>query len=117
MRKIVVGLIFSIICGLNLFGDDVDLGLEAYNKGDFIKANELFTKACNSGNAKSCHNLGLMYANGQGVNQDHLKANEFLTKACDNGMTESCYNLAISYANGLGVKRDYFKANELYKKL
>ncbi len=28
MKKIVLGLIFSIFCGLNFFADDVHLGLE-----------------------------------------------------------------------------------------
>ena len=42
-------------------------------------------KACDSGYARGCYNLGLMYAKGTGVKQDYLKAVKFYTKACDGG--------------------------------
>ena len=37
---------------------------------DKFKAVELFTKACDGGNAIGCFNLGVMYSNGEGVRQD-----------------------------------------------
>ena len=88
MRKIVLGLIFSIFFGLNLFGNDVGLGLEAYNKGDF-------TKACDGGNAFGCSNLGTSYFNGEGVKQDKIKAKELFGKACDGGIEDGCKGYAI----------------------
>ena len=90
MKKILVGLIFSIFCGLNLFGNDFDLGLEAYEKNDFVKAKELYVKACDGGDNSACYNLGVMYDNGKGVKQDYFKAKELFGKACDLGDQGGC---------------------------
>ena len=37
MKKIIVGLIFSILCGLNLFAGDYELGIDLYNNKDYFK--------------------------------------------------------------------------------
>ncbi|MCT7909721.1 sel1 repeat family protein [Arcobacter lacus] len=116
MKKIVIGLIFSIFFGLSLLGDNVDLGIEFANKGNFSKANELWKKLCDDGNAIGCHNLGILYANGRGAKQDYFKANELYKKACDGGYNKSCFNLGISYYNGEGIKQDTQKAKELFGK-
>ncbi|MDT8338473.1 MAG: tetratricopeptide repeat protein [Sulfurimonas sp.] len=73
-------------------------------------------KACDSGSALACNNLGAMYSNGTGVKQDNFKAVELYTKACDGGEVVGCGNLGVMYSNGIGVKQDYFKAVELYTK-
>ena len=44
------------------------------------------------GEAKGCYNLGVSYANGQGVRQNYVKAKEFLGKACDMGLKIGCRN-------------------------
>ena len=116
MKKILVGLILGIFFGLNLFADDVELGIEFANKGDFTKANELLKKACDSGYSKGCFQLGYSYSNGQGVSQDKVKAFELYTKACDGGYAKSCHNLGYFYYKGEATKQDYYKANELFKK-
>lgn len=51
-------------------GSCVDLGILYFNgdsvKQDYKKANELFSKACEMGNALGCRNLGDLYALGEG---------------------------------------------------
>jgi TPR repeat protein len=61
-------------------------------------------------------NLGLLYANGQGVAQDYAKAREWYEKAADKGATSAMINLGLLYANGQGVAQDYAKAREWYEK-
>ncbi|WP_241091354.1 SEL1-like repeat protein [Campylobacter showae] len=39
--------------------------------------------ACDDGELSSCHSLGLLYTNGQGVKQDYQKAIQLYQKACD----------------------------------
>lgn len=116
MKKIVVGLIFSLFCGLNLFGNDVDLGLEAYGKNDFTKANELWEKACNNGNTLGCYMLGVIYFDGKGIKQDYSKAKDLFEKACTGGVFQGCNNLGTMYENANGVKQDYNKAKVFYEK-
>ena len=57
----------------------------------------------NGGNAKAQYNLGLMYANGQGVPQDYAVAVEWFRKAAEQGLAVAQSNLGLMYAKGQGV--------------
>ena len=70
----------------------IESGDEAYKKGDHQKAAELFQKACDGGEAGGCSNLGVVYANGQGVKQDFPTAKQYFGRACDLGLQLGCDN-------------------------
>jgi len=61
-------------------------------------------------------NLGLLYANGDGVAQDYAKAREWYEKAAANDDASAMFNLGLLYANGDGVAQDYAKARKWYEK-
>jgi TPR repeat protein len=61
--------------------------------GEFKK----YKNACDTGNAKGCYNLGLMYYKGISVRQNKSKAKELFGKACKYGYAYSCS--AVGYAN------------------
>ena len=61
-----------------------------YNVKDYKKAIEWYEKSANQGNTKAQFNLGIMYANGQGVIQDKKRAKEYFRKACDGGYQKGC---------------------------
>jgi TPR repeat protein len=82
---------------------------------DYAKARELYEKAADNGNADAMINLGLLYANGQGVARDYAKAREWYEKAADKGDAEAMTYLGALYANGQGVAQDYAKARELFE--
>ena len=42
-------------------------GIAFYDNKDYDKAFESFKKACDDGNMRACHNLGVMYEKGNGV--------------------------------------------------
>ena len=72
MKKIIL---LSMILLTTSFSKDLfELGLEAYNKGEFDEAAKQWQRGCNDGNIDSCTNLGTLYENGQGVAQDYNKA-------------------------------------------
>ena len=54
-----------------------------------------YSKECKSKNFKSCYEVGLMYASGDGVKQDTNKAKEFYKRACDGGSSEGCVSLEM----------------------
>ena len=99
-----------------LQADDVDKGIEAANNNDMKTAEIFFNKACTSGEATGCYNLGLMYDKGEGVRQSYPKAKELYGKACDGGYASGCYNLGLMYHAGEGVRQSYAKAKELFGK-
>lgn len=70
----------------------------------------------NQGNAIAQHNLGVAYANGEGVSQDYTKAVEWYKKAASQGYTSSQFNLGNAYYNGTGVRQDYVQARQWYEK-
>lgn len=77
---------------------------------------ESVRKAAEKGNAVALHNLGVMYAAGEGVPKDAAMAAELWRKAGEKGLAEAQVNLGISYAAGVGVPKDTAKAVEWWRK-
>lgn len=75
-----------------------------------------FKEDCENGNSVSCHNMGLMYAHGDGVSKNDTKALEFYTKACEKNYFTSCSSAALLYEESQSVKIDMKKAFRLYTK-
>jgi len=73
-------------------------------------------KAAEQGNAAAQFNLGMMYANGQGVTQDYSEAFRWYRKAAEQGNATAQFNLGVMYANGQGVARDDQQAVVWYQK-
>ena len=115
MKRVFVLLVILFSVGFSK--DLTELGSEAYKKGDYQKAAELYQKACDSGEARGCSNLGVLYDEGQGVKQDYQKAAQLYQKGCDEGNSLGCFNLGLLYKEGQGVKQDYQKAAQLYQKV
>jgi len=55
-------------------GDLFDQGLSAYRDKQLSQAAELYRKACDGGECKGCHDLGLMYYCGEGMAKDLNRA-------------------------------------------
>ena len=51
------------------------------------------------------NNLGLMYANGEGVPEDDAEAVHWYRKAAKQGYADAQYNLGLMYDYGEGVTR------------
>ena len=79
-----------VLFSIGFSKDLVESGKEAYNKGDYQKAVELYQKACDGGAALGCYNLGFLYENGQGVGQNFSTAKQYYGKACDLGLQFGC---------------------------
>ena len=62
------------------------------------------------GNAEAQYDLGSMYANGQGVQQDYAEAVKWYSKAADQGLAHAQHNLGVMYRAGQGVPQDYAEA-------
>ena len=73
------------------YEDDFQDGVDAYKRKDYKTAYKLWLPLAEQGNAKAQYNLGVMYANGQGVPQDYVSAHMW-------------WNLSGSKGNKLGVE-------------
>ena len=114
MKRILVLLV--VLFSIGFSEDLIESGNEAYDKGDYQKAAQLYQKACDSGEAGGCFGLGLLYQSGQGVRQDYQKAAQLYQKACDSGAAFGCSNLGLFYQDGKGVKQNFSTAKQYYGK-
>ena len=71
----------------------------------FTKA-EKYRLAAEQGDAEAQFNLGVMYANGDGVPKDEAEAVRWYRLAADQGLAGAQGDLGIMYANGRGVLKD-----------
>jgi identified by metaGeneAnnotator len=67
------------------------------------------------GSAKAQNDLGVMYANGQGVRQDPVQAVQWFRKAAEQGKAEAQNNLGEMYYKGEGVRQDYKQAVQWFR--
>ena len=82
VKKIILG--FGIFATL-LFGATLQDGLNAFEKGDYKTAFTIFEDLAKKGDVEAQFELGMMYANGEGVRQDDFKAKEWYEKAASQG--------------------------------
>ncbi|MCX6073846.1 MAG: tetratricopeptide repeat protein [Campylobacterales bacterium] len=79
------------------FADAYQDGQKALENKISSEAAALFEKACDSGNAKGCFELGLLYEKGDGVVQNKYKAVSLYTQACRGGEAYGCSNISLMY--------------------
>jgi hypothetical protein len=75
-------------------------------------------RACDDGDARSCTNLGLMYATGRGgLMKDETRAVALYQRACDTGNADGCNNLGNAYQDGRGgVTKDLVRPVALFQR-
>jgi len=100
----------------NAIGFSYDEGKDPYPLDDY-KAAKYYRKSCNLGLASGCANLGLMYANGEGVSKNLHQALTFLEKSCNQGSSNGCTNASKIRDNLKNAfrgirKNDCYKINE-----
>ncbi len=69
-----------------------------------------------AGDAFAQYNVGVAYANGDGVAQDRAEAVKWFMKAAEKDIVEAYFNLGICYANGWGVPKDDSEAAKWLRK-
>ncbi|MGA1983311.1 MAG: trypsin-like peptidase domain-containing protein [Acidobacteriaceae bacterium] len=93
---------------------DVKQALALYDGNDYVEARPLLERACDTGSAEACNDLGEIYDSGYGIVQDHTRAAALFLKACNAGNVDSCLSLGVCYGNGSGVEQDYSRARGFF---
>ena len=84
--------LFTAIPVSNFAQADFNKGLEAYNSGDYQTALREWLIDANQGDAAAQFNLGLMYANGEGVPENDAEAVRWYRLAAEQGHYQAPYN-------------------------
>ena len=92
-----------------------DRGMASHERGDYSTAVQFFRPLAEQGNAAAQYNLGLMYANGEGVPQNDAEAAKWYRLAAVQGNAPAQYNLGVMYRTGEGVPQDGAEAVKWYR--
>ena len=93
-------------------------GEESYRQQQYEDAFRCFERGIqlNPNHSELQHMLGVMYANGQGVQQDYVEAAAWYRKAAEQGYAVAQSRLGFMYYFGLGVSKDYVQAEAWFRK-
>ena len=91
-------------------------GNEFRDKKDHVQAKYWYEKSAELNSRDAMNNLGLLFANGQGVTQDYAKAKYWYEKSAELNNSYAMNNLGLLFANGQGVTQDYANAKYWYEK-
>jgi TPR repeat protein/CHAT domain-containing protein len=84
----------------------LDAGIVAYRRGAYDLAFRTFSRLAARGHAAAQHNLGVLHAEGRGVEHDDRQAIVWWQRAAQQGYVEAQYNLGTMYARGRGVAQN-----------
>lgn len=91
-------------------------GTSGHTSDYWKKMAESQRKAAEKGDADAMFNMGVMYHNGQGVQQDYREAMHWFRKAADKGVAEAMFGVGAIYHNGRGVLQDSRQAMNWFRK-
>ena len=114
LKRIIAAALLSIM-PMMVTAQDFDKGFAAAQSGDFATALKEWRSLAEQGNAGAQSNLGVMYANGDGVLQDNAEAVKWYRLAAEQGYAGAQFNLGIMYREGQGVPQDNAEAVKWYR--
>lgn len=90
---------------------NIEKGVAAYRSKNYAEAFYQFRiSAEQEGHALAQSNLGVMYANGEGVPKDYQKAMFWYRKAAEQGNAEGQHGVGLMYILGMGVAQSWTEA-------
>jgi TPR repeat protein len=89
-------------------------GAKAYQLGDYAAALRVWQPLAEQGDPSAQYNLGNMFNEGHGVEQDHAEALKWFRKASEQGFADAQHSLGNMYRNGRGVTQDVVEAAEWF---
>ena len=98
----ITALVLSIVCLVAPAWADFEAGMDAYNRGDYATALREWRPLAEQGQAEAQHNLGELYAEGQGVPQDYGKARQWVEKAAAQGNVDAAVQSWLVVCRGQG---------------
>jgi TPR repeat protein len=109
LRAGLVGL--ALLLAAPASGQDLQKGVEAYERGDVAAALREWRPLAEQGDATAQHILGVMYDFGLSVPQDYAEAMKWYRLAAEQGFAAAQYNIGLMYENGQGVLQDNVQAH------
>ena len=89
-------------------------GVEAAQRGDYAEAYWLWRPLADAGMARAQHQIGWLYANGNGLRVNLEAAIQWWTRAARSGHADAAFAIGMAYLNGEPgeLAQDFAKASE-----
>ena len=110
LKHTIAAILLILSLAAQLAAGPLEDAFVAYKQGDYATALRLYQQLADKGSANAQLNLGIMYANGQGVAQNYAEAVKWYGLAANQGLATAEHNLALMYTNGQGVPQNYVLA-------
>jgi len=108
---VLLALTFLFLFSGSVYGDDLQDGLDAYERKDYKEAFRLWKPLAEQGHADIQRRLGYMYETGQGLPQHYKEAVRLYRLSAEQGDASAQYNLGMMYLGGKGVPKHYVIAH------
>ena len=102
-QRLQVFVLFFVLTAGSGIAADYETGFNAYSEGDYTTALVEWQPLAEQGDKNGQFGLGLLYANGWGVDLNDDEALKWYWLAAGQGHGEAAYNLGVMNANGWGV--------------
>lgn len=112
---VVVALTVSSCSRENAGRGSFEAGMDAYARGDFAAALEIWRPLAADGDPASQTNVGFLYYEGKGVAQNYEEAVRWYTIAAKMVYPDALFNLGVAHADGKGVERNPVEAQRWYR--
>jgi uncharacterized protein len=112
--RLSVALTLSMTCLSAPAWAEFQVGMDAYNRGDFKTALREWQPMAEQGDARAQFYFGLLYENGDGVPLDYAKARQWYEKAAVQGDAKAQLYLGLQSSFGQGVPMDLVDAYMWY---
>jgi uncharacterized protein len=109
-----IGLLLSVLMPSAAHGS-LEEGIAAYQRKEYAMALRQLLPVAQRGDPTAQLFVGLMYAAGQSVRQDHGEAVRWYRHAAEQGNALAQVYLGTRYAKGEGVPQDYAEAVNRYR--
>jgi TPR repeat protein len=107
----------ALLLPVTSFAASLDEAKAAVDAGKFAQAAAMYRELAAAGDAKAQYNLGLMYARGDGVQENPQEAVKWYRMSAEQGFVEAQYALGVIYfSRDGGVAMDYDEAIKWYRK-
>jgi TPR repeat protein len=107
--------LFATVAAASVWSADFDLAIRLANEGKYALAYREFQSLVDEGDPRGHNGLGVLLANGLGVERDDKQAARWFREGADRGFATAQFYLGQMYQDGRGVGRDYAEAMRWYR--
>lgn len=115
-KFLIIALIsLSAISASAQYAPENEAALAAARSGDMQAAWDIWKPLADAGDARAQANIGVMYDNGDVVEEDEAEAVRWFMLSAESGFPQGQFNLAQKFSEGAGVEQNWTTAQRWYQ--